>query len=605
MASQAPQKTSSYATPQWWKEAIIYQVYPSSFQSHPGVKTGWGTIKGITQRLDYLKSLGIDVVWSSPFFKSPQADMGYDISDYKDIDPRYGTLEDVDELIAELKKRDMKLVVDLVVNHTSNRHEWFKESRRSKDKRENPRRDWYIWRKPNEETGGPPNNWAQILGEANSAWTFDEATGEYYLGLFTPEQPDLNWENADVREAVWDAMHFWLGRGAAGFRLDVINLISKDPQYPDAEIVLGDEKGKYQYQPGLKYFVNGPRLHDYLKEMHDRVLSRYGGDDAVITVGEMPGVSDEEEILRTVGAEARELRMIFIFDLVDIDKPDVRMGLKPWGVKDMKEVVSKWQRVMIERDGWNSVFIENHDNPRSISRYADDSDENRGFGAKLLALMQTTLGGTLFVYQGEELGMRNVPKSWDIEEEYKDVETINYWRKVKELYGKDDPERLQHGRAVVEMKARDHARTPMQWDASSPNAGFCDGDVKPWMRVNDDYKTVNAQAQMKDDGAVWQFWRKAIGRRKEHAAAFVYGDFEELATDHPNVFSYLRTSAAGEKWLVVLNFFGRQVEWYLPEKLSVEEWVCGNYANGPVKKPRKGMVPLKPWEGILAKCVPQ
>ncbi|KAI1277447.1 glycoside hydrolase family 13 protein [Xylaria sp. FL0933] len=565
----------AYSTPQWWKEAVIYQIYPSSFQSHHGATTGWGSIKGITSRLDYLKSLGINVVWSSPFFKSPQADMGYDIADYKDIDSRYGTLEDVDVLISELRKRDMKLVVDLVVNHTSNQHAWFLESRSSKD---NPKRDWYIWRKPRQITGSdgeilrePPNNWAQILGEANSAWTYDSVTDEYYLSLFTPNQPDLNWENPEVRAAVWDVMHFWLKRGASGFRLDVINLISKVPGYPDADVSLDPD---HKYQPAAKYYVNGPKLHDYLGEMHREVLSKYDS----ITVGEMPGVSDENEILRTVGANAGELNMVFIFDLVDIDKPNVRMALKPWDVKEMKAIVTRWQRIMIEKNGWNTVFIENHDNPRSVSRYTDDSDEYRYVSAKLLALMQTTLGGTLFVYQGDELGMRNVPKSWDIDEEYKDIETLNYWQKVKKIYA-NDPERLQHGRAVIEMKARDHARTPMQWDA---------------MPIGD--------AEASIDLSAWQFWKQSIQRRKEHASAFVYGDFEELIPEHPNVFAYLRTSATGEKWLVVLNYSGRQVEWYMPRDLNVDSWVCGTYGKGPVGKPRKGMVPLKPWEGVLAKC---
>ncbi|KAI0101796.1 glycoside hydrolase superfamily [Nemania sp. FL0031] len=394
-------------------------------------------------------------------------------------------------------------------------------------------------------------------------------------------------------------MKFWLQRGASGFRLDVINMISKVEGYPDAETVL--DPTDHKYQPAIKYCVNGPKLHDYLQEMYREVLSKY---DA-ITVGEMLGISDENEILRTVGANAGELRMIFIFDLVDIDKPTVRMALKPWDVKEMKAIVARWQRVMIEKNGWNSVFIENHDNPRSVSRYTDDSDEYRHICAKLLALMQTTLGGTLFVYQGEELGMRNVPKSWDIDKEYKDIETINYWNKVKRVYA-DDPERLQHGQAVIQMKARDHARTPMQWDAS-PNAGFCDAGVSPWMRVNDDYKVINAEAQMKGRGAdtgltVWQFWAQGIQRRKEHASVFVYGDFEELTPEQPNVFAYLRTGTAGEKWLVVLNYFGRQVEWHLPEQLDVETWVCGNYAKDQIRKPRKGMVPLKPWEGLLARC---
>ncbi|KAI1750430.1 glycoside hydrolase family 13 protein [Xylaria castorea] len=599
----------SYSTPQWWKEAVVYQIYPSSFQSHTGNTTGWGSIKGIASRLDYLKELGIDVVWSSPFFKSPQVDMGYDIADYKQIDSRYGTLDDIDMLIAELRKRDMKLMVDLVVNHTSDQHPWFLESRSSKD---NPKRDWYIWKKPQRDGAEPqpPNNWASILGEARSAWAYDKATGEYYFSMFTPEQPDLNWENPDVRAAVWDVMHFWMQRGAAGFRLDVINLISKAATYPDAETLLDPKYHKYQ--PALKYVVNGPKLHDYLKEMNREVLSQYGKGSLLfflrldsITVGEMPGVNDEDEILRSVGANAGELRMIFIFDLVDVDKPAVRMGFKPWDLKAMRAVITRWQRVMIERNGWNAVFIENHDNPRSISRFADDSDEYRHISAKLLALMQVTLGGTLFVYQGEEIGMRNIPKEWDIAKEYKDIETQNYWKKVNAVWA-DSPELLQHGRAIVEGKARDHARTPMQWDASA-NAGFCDPDVTPWMRVMDDYEAINAEVQMKpddDDESVWRFWQAGIRRRKEHANVFVYGDFEELTPDHPNTFAYTRTSldGKGEKWLVLMNFFGRQTEWIVPADLTIQSWVCGNYSKGEVSKPLEGMVPLKPWEGLLAKC---
>ncbi|KAI0403724.1 glycoside hydrolase family 13 protein [Xylaria palmicola] len=584
----------SYPTPKWWKEAVVYQIYPSSFQSHAGCKTGLGTIKGITSRLDYLKALGVNVVWSSPFCKSPQVDMGYDIADYKDIDPQYGSLADVDTLIAELRKRDMKLIIDLVVNHSSDQHPWFLESRSSKD---NPKRDWYIWKKPRD--GGPPNNWASILGEANSAWTYDSLTGEYYFSLFTPEQPDLNWENPDVRAAVWDIMHFWMKRGAAGFRLDVINLISKAPGYPDAEALLDPKTHKYQ--PAFKYVVNGPKMHEWLQEMHSEVLN-------AITVGEMPWVSDQDEILQTVGADAGELRMIFIFDLVDIDKPNIRMAFKPWDFRTMKAIVARWQRVMIQRDGWNAVFIENHDNPRSISHFADDSDQYRHISAKLLALMQLTLGGTLFVYQGEEIGMRNIPKDWDISE-YKDIETQNYWNKVNTIWA-GNPELLQHGRAVIEAKARDHARTPMQWDASA-NAGFCDGGVAPWMRVMDDYKAVNVAAQMRRDGeaddTVWQFWQDGIRRRKAHASVFVYGDFEELTPDHPNVFAYLRTSfeggAAAEKWMVVMNFFDRQTEWYIPSGIKVASWTCGNYGRGDIFKPREGMVPLKPWEGLLAKCL--
>ncbi|KAI1637104.1 trehalose-6-phosphate hydrolase [Biscogniauxia mediterranea] len=588
---------SSFSTPKWWKEAVVYQVYPASFQSHPGDRTGWGSVKGITSRLDYLKSLGADVVWSSPILKSPQADMGYDIADYKQIDRRYGTLDDVDELISELKKRGMKLMMDLVVNHTSNEHPWFVESRESRD---SPRRDWYIWRKPKSVSPDgvpePPNNWARILGEANSAWTYDEKTGEYYLSLFTAEQPDLNWENPKVRAAVWDVMHFWMARGASGFRMDVINLISKTPGFPDADKVLGPGS---KYQPGSKYYVNGPKLHDYLHEMYREVLSKYD----TITVGEMPGISDEKEVLRTVGATAGELRMIFIFDLVDIDKPNVRMALKPWDVKEMKSIITRWQRVMIENDGWNSVFIENHDNPRSVTRYTDDSDEYRDKGAKLLSLLQTTLGGTLFVYQGEEIGIRNAPTTWGIEE-FKDIETINYWKKANELWAGDE-EKLAYARKIIDMKARDHGRTPMQWSAEE-NAGFCDPGVKPWMRVMDDYKSVNVEAQMKVTGTgdltIWQFWQRALKDRKEHADVFVYGDFRELSPEDPAVYAYTRTSDEGSSWLVVLNFSGKDVDWKLPRDIEVEYWARGNYAKDRVDKPATSVVPLKPWEGILGKC---
>ncbi|KAI2615263.1 glycoside hydrolase family 13 protein [Hypoxylon sp. NC1633] len=588
---------SSYSTPKWWKEAVVYQIYPASFQCQPGITSGWGTIQGITSRLDYLKSLGVDVVWSSPILKSPQADMGYDIADYKQIDPRYGSLEDVDELIAELKKRDMKLMMDLVVNHTSNKHPWFVESSASID---SPKRGWYIWKKPKSVSPAgvpePPNNWAQILGEANSAWTYDGKTGEYYLSLFTPEQPDLNWENPNVRTAVWDVMHFWMARGACGFRMDVINLISKAPGYPDADVVL--DPG-HRYQPGFKNFVNGPKLHDYLREMYREVLSKYD----TMTVGEMPGVSDEMEILRSVGANSEELGMIFIFDLVDIDKPDVRMALKPWDVKNMKSIITKWQRVMIENDGWNSVFIENHDNPRSVSRYTDDSDKWRAKCAKLLALMQTTLGGTLFVYQGEEIGIRNAPTTWDITE-FKDIETINYWKKCEQLYANDE-ERLAYGRKIIDMKARDHARTPMQWN-SGENAGFCDPGTKPWMRIMDDYQTINVEAQVKaddpNDHSVWKFWHEALKRRKEHADVFVYGDFQELTPEHQDIYAYARTSTQGDRWLVVLNFSGKDLEWAVPQGFEVQSWACSNYVKGSVDKPKQSKVSLLPWEGILGIC---
>lgn len=381
--------------------------------------------------------------------------------------------------------------------------------------------------------------------------------------------------------------------------MDVINLISKDQRFPDAEPVLGPDR---KYHPGGKYFVNGPRMHEYLQEIKHNVLEKYGA----ITVGEMPGVRDVDEIVRTVKSGTGELNMIFIFDIVDIDNVPgkVRMTLQDWSVKDLGRIVSKWQRVMRERDGWNSVFCENHDNPRSVSRYTDDSDQSRTYGATLLALMETTLAGTLYVYQGEELGMRNFPKSWDPLKDYKDIEAINFWKKSLDLYG-DDPEELARQRKVLERKARDHARTPMQWNAG-PNAGFADEGVEPWMRVNDDYREVNAEKQLSDDSeglSVWQFWQRGLANRKMHHDVFTYGDFEAVSPESEQVFAYLRTGKESGQWLIVLNFSGEEAAWELPEDVKVEGWMAGNYTKGKPDKPLKNSVVLHPWEGLLGKCV--
>jgi len=520
-------------------------------------------------------------------------DMGYDIADYCDIDPKYGTLEHVDELIRELKKRDMKLMMDLVVNHTSDQHQWFLDSRSSKD---NPKRDWYIWQPAKYDKDGnrqPPNNWALILGEANSAWTWDEKTQEYFLALFTPEQPDLNWRNPEVREAVHDVLRFWLDRGASGFRMDVINHISKVAGYPDAPIA----DPNAPYQPGQKFFCNGPHMHEYIRDINDKVLSKYD----TITVGEMPMVRDQDELLKAVGADRHELNMIFIFDIVDIDNVpgSFRMTLHEWPPSEIRDILTKYQRLMLDRDGWNSIFVENHDNPRSVSRYTSDTDDYRDICAKLICLMQTTLSGTLYVYQGEELGMRNLRPEVS-PGEYKDVESINYWKKMNSLY-KDDPKQIEHARNVLQRKARDHARTPVQWSAE-PNAGFCKEEVKPWMMVNTDYKTVNAMAQRTykgdDDLSVLQFWKRGLQNRKEHSEVFVYGDFELLDDEHPTVFAYKRASK-DEAFVTVLNFASQDVEFMLPEKAKVERWVAGNYTTSAPDKSTSGSIKLRPWEGVL------
>lgn len=401
-------------------------------------------------------------------------------------------------------------------------------------------------------------------------------------------------------------MEFWLQRGASGYRMDVINYISKDQSFPDAEPVLGPGCA---YHPGNRYYRNGPRMHEYLQELKREVLSKY---DAV-TVGEMPGIEDVDEIIRTVNAKTGDLNMIFIFDIVDIDnQPNLaRFTHRNWTARDLRHIVTKWQLAMNLHDGWNSVFCENHDNPRSVSRYTDDSDTYRFLGAKLLALMQTTLSGTLFVYQGQELGMRNVPEEWDIATEYKDIESINFWKKVQRVYG-HDPELLAYWRTNIVKKARDHSRTPVQWD-DGPNAGFCAPGVVPWMRVNDDYPSVNAKQQIYDESAdefsVWQFWQDALKTRKEHADVFIYGDFEPVQTESERVFAYLRTSkTSGEKWLVALNFSGFAVQLKLPSSLYVEAFVTGNYRKTGLWK-RLGdtmqtlpTLDLMPWEGVLAKC---
>ncbi|KAM7212541.1 alpha amylase [Rhypophila decipiens] len=460
------ENSGSTSDRRWWKEVVIYQVYPASFNDTDG--DGVGNIEGITAKLDYLLEFGSKT------------------SDYYDIHPPYGTMADVRHLIAELKQRGMKLVMDLVINHTSTEHPWFIESALSK---QSPRRDWYIWRKPNYDAQGsrlPPNNWACLLDDSQSAWTYHAGTDEYYLSLFTPCQADLNWENPRVQSEVHEIARFWLEQGVSGFRMDVINLIFKDQRFPDAEVVLPKKK----YQPGDKYFANGPRLSEYLGELKREVLSKYD----VVTVGEMPFLDDEEQRLEMVRAEESCLNMIFTFETIGLDivPEQGRFSLRPWSVDELKKVVDRAQS-MHTKTGWASLFCENHDQPRSVSRWCDDSDAHRVAGSKLLCMMQTTLTGTLYIYQGEELGMRNIPASWG-PEEYKDVESVSYWKQACATWPPGSPE-LDRARDLLRRKARDNARTPLQWDSTS-NGGFCPAGVQPWMRVNDDYPTVNAAAQV-------------------------------------------------------------------------------------------------------------
>ncbi|KAL7799130.1 family 13 glycoside hydrolase [Trichoderma ceciliae] len=522
----------------WWKESSVYQVYPASFQDTTG--SGTGDLKGIISRVDHLKDLGVDIVWLSPIFASPQKDMGYDISDYRTIDPIYGDISDVDTLRDKLHERGMKLVLDLVVNHTSDQHEWFKESRKSKD---NPFRDWYIWRPPKYDAQGrrqPPNNWESHF--QGSAWEYDEVTDEYYLRLFCREQPDLNWENPAVRGAVHEIMRFWLDRGADGFRMDVINFISKDQRFPDSNTTVCR---------GHEYYACGPRCHEYLKEL-GAILKEY---DA-FNVGEMPCVTDQNEIIKAVGADRGELSMIFHFEHMDLDYgPKGKFSPGTWNLAKLKSVVNKWQKFMYDNNGWNALYLENHDQPRAISRFAYDDPQHRGASAKLIAVFHVFQAGTPFIYQGQEIGMTNVPKDWPIEE-YKDIDCVNHWNLYKDIA---DEKTKQLVKVEYQKKSRDNARTPMQWDSSS-QAGFTTSS-SPWMRVNDNYKEVNAASQTGSPQSVYHTYRQVLQIRKEHKDIFVYGDFELIDEPNESIFAYKRKATNGESALIVCNFSLDTLAW--------------------------------------------
>ncbi|KIY53979.1 glycoside hydrolase family 13 protein [Fistulina hepatica ATCC 64428] len=567
---------------QWWKDAVVYQIYPISYCDSNG--DGFGDLNGITSKLDYIKSLGVDVIWLSPIYKSPLADYGYDISDYLDIDPRYGTLADWDNLLKSVHDRGMKLIMDLVVNHTSDEHEWFVESRSSKD---NPKRDWYIWRPPKYDAAGnrqPPNNWRSVF--QGSAWKFDETTGEYYLHLFVEQQPDLNWENPAVRDAVWDLMKFWLNRGCDGFRMDVINSISKVAGLPDVPVVDPIE----EYQRAQQMYINGPRVHEYLREMHEKVLARHD----LMTVGEAPFTYDTDAVAEYVLPKNKELQMVFQFELVYIDAKAEALAPKDWKVPELARILTKWQNLKRDEGFWNAVYIENHDQARSVSRFGDDSDEWRSVSAKMLALLPLAQSGTLYVYQGQELGLRNFPRSWGLEE-YKDIASQNYWSKGRikirrqRQSGSEDVD-MTDVLDALQKKARDHGRVPMQWD-STANAGFTTGT--PWMRVNDDYKEWNAATQADDSSSVLNFWKGAIALRKQYNV-LTYGDFQLLEPQNEQVLAVRRTLDSTAA-LVILNFSKNTAE--IGIETSGYKWMYGNYETPADDDTR--ILKLRGYEGMV------
>ncbi|KAG7139329.1 Alpha-glucosidase like protein [Verticillium longisporum] len=583
------QSLSSESQRLWWKEATIYQIYPASFRDSNG--DGLGDIPGVIEKLDYLQSLGVDAVWLCPIFASPQVDMGYDISDYRAIHPPYGTVEDVEKLIAGLHDRNMKLILDLVVNHSSDQHEWFQKSKSSVD---SPWRDWYIWRKPRYDAAGnrqPPNNWAAAFG--GSAWSYDETTDEYYLHLFAPQQPDLNWDNPSVVSEVHEIMDFWLKKGADGFRMDVINFISKEPGLPDAPVTRPEQP----YQDATALFCNGPRLHEHLRGLRT-LLDKYNA----FSVGEMPGVKDDDQVGKIVASDRKELHTIFQFDIVDMDiGSGGKFSRHDWTLPDFKAIINRWQTFARRVGGWNAMFLENHDQARSVFRFTRHRPEHRELAAKMLATLLCTLGGTLFVYQGQELGMGSLPKTWGIEE-YKDIETQNAYREAIERLAGDE-KGIQELWTEIHLKARDHARSPVQWTASD-NAGFSTGT--PWMRVNDDYTRWNAKVEESNANSVLHHWRAGLKIRKQHRDLLVYGAFEMHDPENLSVLSYTRTAdKGGDQALVVLNFTDEPCNWTVPAEkrsLLVEENVIlstyGTRGSSGFSLGSDGQLALRPFEAL-------
>ncbi len=561
------------AESQWFHSAVVYQIYPRSFQDSDG--DGIGDLRGVISRLDYLAALGVDVVWLSPIYTSPQDDNGYDISDYQDIDPTFGTLADFDELVAQAHARGIRIVMDLVVNHTSDEHPWFVESRSSKD---SPKRDWYWWHPPREgmEAGAPgaePTNWHSFF--SGPTWELDEASGEYYLHLFSRKQPDLNWENPEVREAVYAMMRWWLDRGVDGFRMDVINMISKDLPLRDGPLIAPGP-----YGDGSPFYIGGPRIHEFLQEMHREVFD--GRPEKLLTVGEMPAVTVEEAVLFT-DPTRREVDMVFQFEHVGLDHGEHKWDRRPLNLIELKASLGRWQAGLAEV-GWNSLYWNNHDQPRAVSRFGDDG-QYRVESAKLLGTVLHLHRGTPYVYQGEELGMTNVP--FADASSFKDIESLNYYAAAtgQGLLVEEVLDALRLG-------SRDNARSPVQWD-DSPHAGFTTG--APWFPVHPNHTEVNAERALADPDSVFHHYRRLIElRHREPVVAD--GDFTMLLADDPAIYAFTR-SLDGVTLLVVANFTGEEQKVTgLPEaeRWAGAELLLGNYADADATP-----LVLRPWEATV------
>lgn len=548
----------------WWKESVVYQIYPRSFKDSNG--DGIGDLKGIISKLDYLKELGIDVIWLSPIYKSPNDDNGYDISDYQEIMDEFGTMEDFDTLVKEVHSRGLKLMLDIVVNHTSDEHNWFKESCKSEI---NKYRDYYIWKEGKGDQ--PPNNWESFFG--GSAWKYSESTGLYYLHLFSKKQPDLNWENTAVRYEVYKMMSWWLEKGVDGFRLDVINFISKLPGFPEGEKIQGTI-----YTEKEPFIVCGPRIHEYLKEMNREVLT----EKNIMTVGETPSISVEQAKMITNPLE-KELNMIFQFDHMDVEN----IGNSKWtdnkfNLVELKSILSKWQYGLNDT-GWNSLYWNNHDQPRVVSRFGND-DKYWKESAKMLATCLHLLKGTPYIYQGEEIGMTNI--YLETIEEYKDLETINAYKKCTKELGYSNKKIM----SCIHSRSRDNARTPMQWN-NSKYGGFTTGI--PWFNPNPNYIRINAESQINNSSSIFNYYKELIIIRKKYPIV-IDGDFNLLLQDSSELFVYTRSNE-NKTLLVVCNFSENEVKYNIPkeDRFKIEpELLISNYSNSGYQS----QIDLKPFE---------
>ncbi len=521
---------------EWWRRSTVYQVYPRSFKDTTG--NGIGDIRGLTEKLDYLQELGIDIIWLQPIYVSPQNDNGYDVADYRSIDPMYGTMDDFDELLQGIRQRNMRLMLDIVVNHSSTEHVWFKQSRQS---RNNPYRDYYIWHDP-APGGGVPNNWQSKFG--GSAWQYDEQTGQYYLALFDPTQADLNWENEQVRQEAAELMRFWADKGVDGFRLDVINLISKDQRFPD------DEGDDLIISDGRRFYTDGPRVHEYIKELYEEVFGPY----QLVTVGEMSSTT-LEHCIRYSNPEEREFSMTFNFHHLKVDYPQgKKWELMPYDFEALKTLLSQWQSGMYIGGGWNALFWNNHDQPRALSRFADDG-RYRVESAKMLATTLHGLQGTPYIFQGEEIGMPN--PNWNDISEFRDVESKNMYRIMIEM-GKTPEEAF----TIIARRSRDNARTPMQWDYSA-NAGFTTGT--PWIKLDERYPEINVSLQQQDPNSILSHYKRLIALRKKEDV-LIDGSYIRLDKQHPQIYAYARQNDR-DTLVVMSNFTDQPAQFDLPAQL--------------------------------------